>query len=547
MGQIELTFDFPKLPFFGPLDVSPLLVEADASGEAQSLSANLGALSGFSRQLTVIVSLFAIMLSLVLDTSVIFLHLGALSLLFMSRSFLWTLVENGQLEANVLTYTVAILLTSLFCLSLLTTTYVMTSRKPLKISPKRLTLASVVVIVISILSGYSSLYRSLNLDELFEGIAAVTALIILGKNWKENANNSEQSETRKLGILDHKTFKVKKILLFVLISIYATANLSDFWRVSQGEVKSVGHWAHALFQPFLICLGLIQVGLVSRQIKEAAELMFEKARQDKEIEEGRSYQLSMLPSLRRQTKHFEWRAWYKPASRLAGDWLDVRELEFLGGEKFLAAVVCDVTGHGTGSALTTSVLSSHWSIWCEELRYVQAPETASERGELVAQALSRLDKGIASGQVHGMATAVCILVDAARKQGSLCSCAHPPVCKFSQTAIDLIRSKGNGFVGEPHTRSGFEVSTFDFAPGEILCLYTDGLFFEKGKSPSGFVRLLRQNLEKTPLNISAQFLKQMRRARSFNRENRDYEDDITLMFVSYAKQNDSTATVRSAS
>jgi serine phosphatase RsbU (regulator of sigma subunit) len=483
------------------------------------------------------------MMSLVLDTSVIFLHLGVLSFFFMSRSFLWTLVENNLLEANILTYAAASLLTALYCLSLLSTTYVMTSLKLIKFSKKNLVLALISVVSVSFLSLYANTSHSLNLDELFEGFTALVALGILAKNWKEAEEKRDYTETKKLGILDNKTFKVKKIFLFVLISIYAAANLTDFWRVSQSEVKSVGHWAHVLFQPLLICLGLIQVGFVSRQIKEAADLMFEKARQDKEIEEGRSYQLSMLPSLRRQTKHFEWRAWYKPASRLAGDWLDVRELEFLGGEKFLAAVVCDVTGHGTGSALTTSVLSSHWSLWCEELRYQPAPKTPSERGDLVAQALSRLDKGIASGQVHGMATAVCVLIDAARAQGSLCSCAHPPVYKFSSSSIDNLRCKGNGFVGEPHTRTGFEVSTFDFVPGETLCLYTDGLFFERGKSASGFVR---QNLQKTPINISVQFLKQMRRARAFNRENRDFEDDITLMFVSYAKQNDST-TIRSAS
>ncbi|MGW7404842.1 SpoIIE family protein phosphatase [Streptomyces sp. NPDC054833] len=170
-------------------------------------------------------------------------------------------------------------------------------------------------------------------------------------------------------------------------------------------------------------------------------------------------QRSLLPGHPPVTTGLEVASRYQPAgatTEVGGDWFDVIPLE--GGRT--ALVVGDVMGSGINAAATMGRLRT-------------ATTTLASLGLDPAVLLEHLDK-IASGLDHSIATCVYAVHDPRLRQCRIANAGHLPPARVRvghpPELLDLPTGVPLGVGGVP-----FSTTTVDFAPGDELVFYTDGL------------------------------------------------------------------------
>jgi sigma-B regulation protein RsbU (phosphoserine phosphatase) len=170
-------------------------------------------------------------------------------------------------------------------------------------------------------------------------------------------------------------------------------------------------------------------------------------------------QRSLVPLALPAASGLEMAARYVPGSgQLGGDWYDVFPLP--SGE--VCAVIGDVAGTGLEAAVIMGRIRSSLQSY--------ALETADP-----AQVLDRLDRKLQHFEPDTLATVLCAMISPSRGHIRICSAGHLPpiIARPGQPAaeaditLDLLIG-----VHSPKRR---QVSTLDFPPGAVLCLYTDGL------------------------------------------------------------------------
>ncbi|MGW3146204.1 SpoIIE family protein phosphatase [Streptomyces sp. NPDC001177] len=170
-------------------------------------------------------------------------------------------------------------------------------------------------------------------------------------------------------------------------------------------------------------------------------------------------QRSLLPGRPPVTTGLEVASRYQPAgatTEVGGDWFDVIPLE--GGKT--ALVVGDVMGSGINAAATMGRLRT-------------ATTTLASLDLDPAVLLEHLDK-IASGLDHSIATCVYAVHDPRLRQCRIANAGHLPPARVRvghpPELLDLPTGVPLGVGGVP-----FSTTTVDFAPGDELVFYTDGL------------------------------------------------------------------------
>jgi phosphoserine phosphatase RsbU/P len=170
-------------------------------------------------------------------------------------------------------------------------------------------------------------------------------------------------------------------------------------------------------------------------------------------------QRSLLPSALPAVGGLEMAARYVPGSgKVGGDWYDVFPLP--SGE--VCAVIGDVAGTGLQAAVIMGRIRSALRAY--------ALQTSDP-----AEVLDRLDRKLRYFEPDALATVLCAMVSPSRGHIRICSAGHlPPIlARPGQPAAeaDITPHLLIG-VASPKQR---QVSTLDFPPGALLCLYTDGL------------------------------------------------------------------------
>jgi phosphoserine phosphatase RsbU/P len=150
---------------------------------------------------------------------------------------------------------------------------------------------------------------------------------------------------------------------------------------------------------------------------------------------------------------------YVPGTgNVGGDWYDVFPLP--SGE--VCAVIGDVAGTGLQAAVIMGRIRS--------VIQAYALETTDP-----AEVLDRLDRKMGYFEPDVLATVLCAMVSPSRRHIRVCSAGHLPpiIARPGQPAVlaDVTPNVLIGVAG-PKRR---QVSTLDFPPGAVLCLYTDGL------------------------------------------------------------------------
>jgi phosphoserine phosphatase RsbU/P len=170
-------------------------------------------------------------------------------------------------------------------------------------------------------------------------------------------------------------------------------------------------------------------------------------------------QRSLVPLALPAAGGLEMAARYVPGTgTLGGDWYDVFPLP--SGE--MCAVIGDVAGTGLQAAVIMGRIRS--------VIQAYALETADP-----AEVLDRLDRKMRYFEPDTMATVLCAMISPARDRIRVCSAGHlPPVLARPGKPAALADVPANVLIGVPAPRRR-QVSTLDFPPGAVLCLYTDGL------------------------------------------------------------------------
>jgi phosphoserine phosphatase RsbU/P len=170
-------------------------------------------------------------------------------------------------------------------------------------------------------------------------------------------------------------------------------------------------------------------------------------------------QRSLVPLALPAASGLEMAARYVPGTgRVGGDWYDVFPLP--SGE--VCAVIGDVAGTGLEAAVIMGRIRSSLQSY--------ALDTVDP-----AQVLDRLDRKLRHFEPETMATVLCAMISPSRGHIHICSAGHLPpiIARPGQPAVEADVTP-DLLIGVP-TPKRRRVSTLDFPPGAVLCLYTDGL------------------------------------------------------------------------
>jgi sigma-B regulation protein RsbU (phosphoserine phosphatase) len=146
---------------------------------------------------------------------------------------------------------------------------------------------------------------------------------------------------------------------------------------------------------------------------------------------------------------------YVPGTeKVGGDWYDVFPLP--SGE--VCAVIGDVAGTGLPAAVIMGRIRSSLQSY--------ALQTADP-----AELLDRLDAKMRYFEPDALATVLCAMISPSRDQIRICSAGHlPPIIARPGQPAAVAEVAPNVLIGVS-SRGPRQVSTLDFAPGAVLCLY----------------------------------------------------------------------------
>ncbi len=170
-------------------------------------------------------------------------------------------------------------------------------------------------------------------------------------------------------------------------------------------------------------------------------------------------QLSLVPFALPAVDGLEMAARYVPGTgNVGGDWYDVFPLPT--GE------ICTVIGDVAGTGLPAAVIMGR----IRSVMQAYALQTADP-----AELLDRLDRKMRYFEPDALATVLCAMISPTRDQIRICSAGHlPPIIARPGEPATPADVTPNLLLGMPALKPR-RISTLDFPPGAVLCLYTDGL------------------------------------------------------------------------
>lgn len=253
-------------------------------------------------------------------------------------------------------------------------------------------------------------------------------------------------------------------------------------------------------------------------------LQVEKQRLDLDLVVASGVQQMLLPRTLPQPAGLELDARYLAAQKVTGDLYDAFQLS----DTKLAVAVADVSGKGVPASLLMAI--------CRTLLRRIAPRIDSP-----AKVLSEINRSIGGDLMEGMyITMIYAVVDTASQQITLARAGHElPLFLRNNPAAgsrvsEFAGSEGMpiGLVDEKLFDEVISNRTLDFAPGDVLLLYTDGLTEAPNAEDKEFggARLadkLRGAQEGTAAEINDAVLNAVRRFTG----QRDLRDDFTLLTI----------------
>lgn len=322
-------------------------------------------------------------------------------------------------------------------------------------------------------------------------------------------------------------------ILCAAFSIHGYVNIKDLagFLLKESSLKSPLDWKTMILLPALMTAALLEVGSTAKKMLNFGQEMAAKAIIEQELNVGREVQSRMLPKLKTATDSWMWRATYLPAEALAGDWFDIRELAFSDGRTLLAACVADVTGHGVGSSLATSVICSHWGLWCESLRAGDFPERPDVKEDLLRRAPLSIHMGLKALRENENCTAIFALFDPTRSEMTFCSAGHPGIFCLGPKTFRYFTTQGERLGSDVLDETKWNAKTERLNGDELIVLYSDGVVPLRATVSSWAAQIKRKVVSGDLKTPETNLVKQLRLNKSGFRESPDLVDDMTLVMV----------------
>jgi len=251
---------------------------------------------------------------------------------------------------------------------------------------------------------------------------------------------------------------------------------------------------------------------------ENAELhrqALEKERLEREVELASQIQRQILPTAAPHLAGYELIGWNRPARHVGGDYYDFVPLA--GG--VLALVVGDVSGKGVPAALLVSTLHS-------------ALRLLLEREPISPALCERLNRHILeSSSANKFITLLLVELDAASGRLRYVNAGHnPAVVRRAGGSVELLPASGMPLGLIDGAR--FSVEELELEPGDLLCLYSDGITEAAGPDDVEFgTDRLAELLAAAPEESLEAVVGRIDRAVVAFAANRPQGDDQTLVLL----------------
>lgn len=268
---------------------------------------------------------------------------------------------------------------------------------------------------------------------------------------------------------------------------------------------------------------------VQKQLADELEQF--NAQRQADLEMARQLQQSLLPdrypsfprSATKAESALRFCHRFIPAAELAGDFFSV----YARSDSEAGIFICDVMGHGVRAALVTAMLRA--------LVDGEAPQAAAP-GEFLAHLNLRLGNLIKSTDGPMYATAFYMIADAARGRLRFASAGHPRPLLLRRQASEVeplavARPPGPALGLVPE--AGYATAECAFTPGDVVLLFTDGLFEVVGDDgESEFSQARLRTLAREHLNLPLPELcdRLVAEVRAFA-GGAEFADDVCLLAV----------------
>ena len=181
---------------------------------------------------------------------------------------------------------------------------------------------------------------------------------------------------------------------------------------------------------------------------------------EQDLELARQVQQAFLPRETPNTPEYSFSQYYNPASEIGGDYFDYIPLE----NDRMAIVVADVVGHGVAAAMFMAKISA-------ETRFAFASEHEP------AKALTLLNERVTALGVERFVTMCVIILHPPSGKISIVNAGHmPPVYRDKNGDISEPGFDNSGPPLGILTDIDYEEYQMQIEPGEVLVMYTDGIF-----------------------------------------------------------------------
>jgi phosphoserine phosphatase RsbU/P len=263
-----------------------------------------------------------------------------------------------------------------------------------------------------------------------------------------------------------------------------------------------------------VLLTLVNRCLELRELREEREQFLRRV--ERELEEARKFQLSLLPPPVMKLPGMSIAARYIACNELAGDIYDYVEAE----DGAVAVLIADVVGHGASAAMMTGV--------------VKAAFRASHVDGFEPMAVvDRVKDGIRDYDPTRFVTLCCGRIDTRRGELQYVNAGHPgPIIRSVATEPILLDSTGpilsSAFFDIPCEQAAVALRT-----GDSLLLYTDGLIESRG--PDGMFGKDRLVLAMLSGRRGADLLDTLLSEVVAFSSSPSNQDDITLLAVDLAE------------
>jgi serine phosphatase RsbU (regulator of sigma subunit)/anti-sigma regulatory factor (Ser/Thr protein kinase)/DNA-binding NarL/FixJ family response regulator len=208
-----------------------------------------------------------------------------------------------------------------------------------------------------------------------------------------------------------------------------------------------------------------QARLLALAGERCARALANAAAYERERRTAAALQAGLLPHAVPALRHGQLAVRYLPAlggPAVGGDWYDAILLP----DGRLGLAIGDVTGHGAEAAVLMGQLRTALRAYALE---GSSPDVVVERVNALALSLGD----------DAMATLVYAVLDPSLTTGSFVNAGHPPPVRISRRGAEQLVAHSSPPIGASLAPT-FEQQRLELAPGDALCLYSDGLVEERG-------------------------------------------------------------------